>query len=148
SGGAEVLASWPGLINLTHLSLAGNNLDDAGVQVLVNASWFPRLSSLDLANNPEIGHKGVETLACTGLFTRVTSLNLSGNGVGPAILQALLRHSRPGLLQSLHLRDPRLTDEDVIPLADSPLLAQVRTLDLAINQFGPPAAAALAASPY
>lgn len=147
NGGAEVLASWPGLVRLTHLSLAGNNLDEAGVQALANAPWFPRLSSLDLADNADLGAKGVETLACSGLFTRLTSLNLSGNAVGPAILQALLRHSRPGLLQSLQLRDTRLTDEDVLLLANSPVLAQVRTLDLAINNLGATTGAALAASP-
>lgn len=76
---------------LRDLILWGNQLGDAGVELLVQGPGLATLESLDLRGN-QIGDSGAAALAAAPL-TRLRELNLADNHIGPDGAAALARGS-------------------------------------------------------
>ena len=100
--GAVALATSPGLATLRVLTLTGVNLTAAGVDALVNGAVW-RLSGLGLGHC-NLTAAAVRVLAASPRLARLSFLDLSGN--------------------------PRLRDDALLPLAESPYLSPLLELDV------------------
>jgi uncharacterized protein (TIGR02996 family) len=143
SGSAAALRS-PHWRSLRHLHLGHAQLRAETAAALAQAPWLDWVVSLDLYYN-ELGVEGCRELA-EARPANLTTLNLGCNGLDEEAAQALADGMRwPKLADLSH---NSLTDEALVALADSALLAPVSRLNLIMNDVGPAGARALAASPF
>lgn len=170
----RAFCSSPHLTHLTGLDLSLNNLDTEAVGVLRQAPFFPRLDSLNLGSNLDIGATAVEYLVDVQESVQLKKLNLEFNTIGAAGLQALtsnrafyggltslnltgcdistagayaLAHAS-GHLASLCISENPLGDDGVQELAGSPALARLSELNLNHTELGSAAGTALARSRF
>ena len=121
---------------LERLDLAGNRLNDAGVQALAESDAMARMMTirpiLNLRGNG-IRADGIAALADSPVADLVEDLDLSGNPIGDAGLHELARSRRFGRLRRLNLRDTRVVGSGWRRLASASWLGSVRELDLRDN---------------
>ena len=72
--GAQVLARWPGLSHVRHLSLQNNQIGDLGAVELIASKHLQRLYTLDLTRN-DLSPETI-ALARENLKNRVLDLKL------------------------------------------------------------------------
>ncbi len=143
-GLAGLAASGPP--GLESLCLAKNDITEAGL-VPLHSGQFPRLSALDLSNNPIRGAAAAALVASPAL-PALSSLNLSYIELQESDIARLAEHPAAARLKELHLYGVPLSDDAVRLLARSPHLANLEVLDLSSAGWGDEAARALAASPH
>jgi uncharacterized protein (TIGR02996 family) len=166
----RVLCGSPHLTQLTGLDLFHNHLDTEAVGVLRQAPFFPRLDSLNLGSNRDIGATAVEYLVDVQESVQLKKLDLKFNTLGAAGVQALtsnrlfyralthlnlsrcdistagaraLAHAG-GQLTRLQLNNNALGDDGVQELAESPALAKLTQLHLRRTGLSSAAGTALA----
>jgi uncharacterized protein (TIGR02996 family) len=143
--GAELLAASDKLATLEILGLLSNTLGDAGAIALARCRNLRRLRALDLRKN-RIGVPGVTAIGAA--FPELRTLDLTGNSLGQAGLEALLSGGGLGKVRELCLQQTQLDDGALAALADSPLLSHVRILSLRSNAITNAGAKLLAKSPH
>lgn len=144
--GFEALCKAPALANLSHLSVSGNFIMDKGMRVLSEAQ-FPVLKTLSLRANL-FDNDGLTSLAHANGLPMLTQLNLGYNRFDARLIVETLIEDFNGPLDSLILDHSKFTDEHVSLLAQSPRLAELRSLDLRFNLITNEGACALSQSPY
>lgn len=151
NGGVNLLVRSPHLGGVRELDLGFNGLDDAGVRILARASAVPNLHALALNDNGQITWDGVRALADSPFFAGLTRLDLSGNDVNDAGVEAVIRGRATGRLHTLTFDRNHVGDAGVAALAGSSLLRRMLArdprLDLRANVVGPAGAEALAGCP-
>ena len=111
---------------LTHLDLSNNLVDVRALEELTGASWFSRLTMLNLSHNPLGPGAGVVFGAWP-----IETLSLSNTGLGDRGAMTLFD---AGLQpKSLDLDGCELTDDTLLHLASSPTLAKLEYLSLDNN---------------
>jgi uncharacterized protein (TIGR02996 family) len=175
--GMALLAQAPFLEQLTHLSLGGTGIGDAGAQALAGCGRLRNLRSLELAalfgsgnrvgaagtkallaalpalssfwvpSNP-IGPGGAEALAAWPGLARSRELNLEQCALGSAGAAALAASPNLSGLTYLRLYSNGIGPEGARALADAKYLTHLRELDLGANEIGDEGAAALARAPH
>ncbi|MFO0547658.1 MAG: hypothetical protein U0271_04670 [Polyangiaceae bacterium] len=143
--GAALLAREPKLQNLRVLALLGNKLGDDGVARLAGSPNLTRLRALDLRKN-KVGVKGAAALGAA--FPELRTLDLTGNTLGRAGLEALCNAGGLGKLRELCLQQTGLDGAALGSLAAAEFLGRVRVLSLRSNKLSDAGAALLAASPH
>jgi uncharacterized protein (TIGR02996 family) len=173
-GGAARLASAPNLTELEELRLRGCRLTGISVKLLTKQASWPRLRTLDLSENYQIGDSGVRVLSSSPGLSDLRTLDLFGCGVGQAGATALARSMFLGnlrlldlgscpigsdgfhalmsssnlqTLRILDLSDTLISGEDIVALLRSPLGANLRELNVYGNPIDTESATALAATP-
>ena len=96
--GARALARSPYLSRLTTLELSGNSIGDRGLEALALSDRLPSLVSLQV-ERVGVQARGARALVDSPLFSRLRSLDLSGNALGVIIIR---------VLRSLPSRPPHL----------------------------------------
>ncbi|XP_039286200.1 uncharacterized protein LOC111051382 [Nilaparvata lugens] len=120
--------------NLTCLALGRNYL----ISELLNdfAKHLPEshINSLDLSNNlnTKVGEDRMNFLATILKDTKITNLNLAGNGLNLKLLAPCLKGSK---IMSLDLTKCGIQDDDFKFLADVLKDTQIATLDLSENRL-------------
>jgi Ran GTPase-activating protein (RanGAP) involved in mRNA processing and transport len=142
----QALVTSPSLPRLVGLGLGGSGVDDTTLAELARGFTPGRLKELTLDDN-EIGDRGVQALAVSGVLRGVTTLILCSNSIGPLGAQTLAALDLPEL-HTLRLGFNPLGDEGIEALAASPGLANLCSLDLEGTGISPVGAHALAASPH
>jgi uncharacterized protein (TIGR02996 family) len=134
---------------LVTLNLFRNNmLEEGGMAVLARSGWLNRLSFLDLGLC-SLGDRGAQALASTTGPLSLRELSLANNEIGPEGARALAESPLLGQLRTLELPfNGGLGDKGVIALASSPHLTHLQRLNLDGCNLGPRAALALARSPH
>jgi uncharacterized protein (TIGR02996 family) len=174
--GADALAASPILSNLESLVLSENELTETAARALATSPHLGAVRRLDLRENA-IGPAGAEAVAASermaglewlgvarcgvggahihalpklGALLRVSTLDLSGDALGPAALKAILTPA-PDVavrLRELDLSRNELGEAGARILAASPALAGLRSLKLAECRLTDDAVRARAASPH
>jgi hypothetical protein len=148
--GVKELAASAFLGGLRELGLSGNDLGPEGLKELLAAGWASNLTAIELADN------GLDSVSLAG-FANLTSLDLSGNPLGPDVgVPSGLRRlvlSRCGLgqlptgtlgsLRELDLSFNALGPVGAADLADDTALSQLRVLDLGFSDVESAGAVAL-----
>jgi Leucine-rich repeat (LRR) protein len=126
---------------LTHLNVAENEIDDAGLESLAN---LESLEVFDLSANRLTAY-GAGVIADS--FPVLWDLNLTANPIGDSGALTLMRSESLGSLRRLNLTNCCLTGSGVQQLADSGTLGGLRSLSLGFNAIGDVAIGALASCP-
>ncbi len=170
--GAELIATSTRFKNLSQLDLRDNAIGDQGASAFGESSQLKCLNSLELGRN-EIGRRGLEDLVCSptleglrhiGLTLNyvgaqrsgapktgssgVTSLDLSGNAIGPDSIMGLIELSGLIQLQNLDLAHNELGNTGAWALSRWNLLSGIRVLKLNSNRIGDEGVRSLARSNY
>ncbi|MEN0066595.1 MAG: hypothetical protein AAGA48_30965 [Myxococcota bacterium] len=143
--GVAGLAAAPALSHVQHLSLAGNELEDAGATAISEARDPMALRHLDLSHN-HIGPRGMTSLLRAGRAQQLRTLVLDHNRIGPRGLRARPSTAFIGI-EDLRLASNGLGDSGVQSLARWPF-TRLRSLKLHRNHIGDAAAIALARSTH
>ena len=146
--GMEALVKSPYLSGLESLSLRGHPVGDEGLIHLSRSSLATRLTELDL-HNTQVGDEGLRAFFAAGL-SRLRRLNLGSYGSHPMTgdgLNALVRCETLGELTDLFLDGVPLTSDHVRSLANNPCFAGLRILHIGLSNFDDRMAEELAASP-
>lgn len=130
--GAELLAASGTAKSLRVLSLLGNALGPRGVTSLAKAPQLQGLLALDLRRN-KLGLDGARALGAA--FPDLRVLDLTGNSLGKAGLEALLGGKGLVGLRDLCLQQTSLDDTAVSALVESPVLGHLRVLNLRSNKI-------------
>ncbi len=130
--GADLLAASPRAAALRILSLLGNALGPRGVTSLAKTPALQGLQGLDLRKN-KLGVDGARAVG--GAFPNLRVLDLTGNSLGTAGLEALVGGSGLGGLRDLCLQQTSLDDAALAALVESPLLGHLRLLNLRSNKL-------------
>src|SRR5207244_399506 len=109
---------------LEELTVAHDGLTPVGVGVLVEHSWFQRLSALDLNTN-HLGLGGTALVANAVSPLRMKSLNLGSNLLGDEGARVLAGAPRLSGLESLSLIANHIGPYGAKELLDSPFLKNV-----------------------
>ena len=141
--GAQILSRATGL-QLSHLDLRGDKLQNEGVQAIAETALVGTLESLWLANNG-IDAVGAQAVAGSAWLVNLRHLSLSNNPIGPEGAAAI---GQMAGLRILALDGTGLGEAGCVALASSPALASLVQLQLDYNAIGNRGARALAASPY
>ncbi len=114
-----------------------------GAMRLAQMRELLRVRTVDLTNIG-LGNRRCAELLRSEFFANVSSLKLSGNGLGPPAIRALLR-AAPNLpcLEHLYLDANKLGPDAVEQLVRSPLVAQLLTLQVDDHDIGDEAAEVL-----
>lgn len=138
TAGLRELSESPFFAGLTTLDISGNDVDDAGVQVIAGGSGFPRLHTLRLKGN-RIGDGGAAVLGRSPLLVRMLArsprLDLRENEIGPAGAASLAATAALDRCTVLDLADNFLADRGFAALVESRHLSRVHTLKLGGNQI-------------
>ena len=151
--GIGELLNWRGREKIRRLDLQGNGLLADDVHRLFGSSKWPELSGLVLSENAlgpksveslfqlplaeleiegiELGTSGAVHLAESGL--KPINLNLGFNRIGDKGIAELVRSELLAKCTVLDLRGNLIRSAD--PFVDSPMLRNVRSLDLRANPF-------------
>jgi len=78
--GAKVIASYP-FLNLKQLILECNDIGDKGVECIVNSPYMSHLVLLDLNYN-RIGNDGADAICQSSYLSNLTDLDLGDNKIG------------------------------------------------------------------
>lgn len=136
---AELFAREP----VTFLDLGGLAKNDC--KTIAGSAWLAQVRRLRLRG--EIKNPGVTALAASPHLLSLTSLNLGQSGIGSAGAGALAGARIRGL-RSLSLSGNPLTDEGLVALLATPLLARCRRLYLARCRLSDLAAKELASASH
>ena len=142
NAGVQLLARSPHLGRVRLLELGFNGIDDAGVAALAASSALPGLQVLALNDNGPVTADGVRVLAASPFFAGLRSLDLSGNDIGETGVRAVFTGTTLAGLERLDLSGNDLADAGAAAIAPA---ANLRTLRFAHNQMADAGAAALAA---
>jgi uncharacterized protein (TIGR02996 family) len=138
------LAASPLLARVRSLTLPEHALTPEQVEVLAASPWLAGLQHLDLSEDA-VGVGEPAFLAGLHRLKGLRILRLSGNALGDEGLRVLLQGGFSNL-RELDLSHNSITDQGLISLAGSPLLANLQVLNLSRNLIGDTGAAALAHS--
>lgn len=144
----ELLAAADWRAQIAELSLAFNQIDDAGAARLALTVW-PQLTWLNLSVN-RLGPAGIAALAARPLAPQLSRLSLAVNPIGDEGLQSIATSPWAKTLEELDLGSTGVTATGLAQLVTSPLLATLRRLVLRGNPLGggnQRALAALATAP-
>lgn len=144
--GAAALAGSPHFGRLRRLELAHNRVGPGGAAGLAGSARLPALERLGLADNRIGGPELVALGGATGL-RRVAVLDLTGNGLDPAGVRAVLAGDG-GRLAELDLSHNEFGEAGAVAVADSPAAAGLRSLRLAGCGIPDAGVRALAGSPH
>jgi uncharacterized protein (TIGR02996 family) len=133
--GIEALASSPNLAGLTEIGLRGDRLTPHDVRALLAPGRLPNLTTLDLGGYDDITLRGGYFDADPRYTHRV---GIDADGV-----RALAASPLPPRLRVLRLAHNDLREAALLPLAASPHLEQLTTLDVSMNYPDPETAAIL-----
>jgi uncharacterized protein (TIGR02996 family) len=125
NAGVELLVRSQFLQNIDDLNLADNWLDDSGVQALSRSSTLPRLSVLALNNNEQITSEGIKALADSPFFAGLTTLDISRCDVNDSGVRAIVGSKAFSRLHTLRLAGNHIGDAGVTALAKSSLLVRM-----------------------
>ena len=152
AAGLGYLMRWPGLTGLRALDLSSNAFRDDGVAALESA--LPdgesfALERLSLGHNT-LGDEAFARLLRAPLLSRVRTLDMQANQLGPRAMQALAGLDADALpqLRELVLPYNPLGDEGARALAHAPCLRRLERLDLNRCSITLDGTRALAASPH
>jgi uncharacterized protein (TIGR02996 family) len=127
--------------NVRGLGLSFNALTNAGVQAVIDAGPWPRLTALDLQGNSHVTGRVLVHLAHSRALPALEALDLRDNLVNDAGTWALANSKTMPRLAELGLSGNPLSAAAVRALALSPLLprqlARTGTLDLRATGLGP-----------
>jgi len=148
-GRADVgaLSTWRDLARIQRLEFSTSGLGADETERLGDSPYTTRLGELAF-DFSAISPEGLEALARTPLFPRLTALELRSTGMPPALLADSLGAVRDrGTLQRVSLASNHLTGDDADHLFSLPVLQGVTHLDLSENaRLGVAGAQALAKS--
>jgi len=143
----RLLALLDMMPNLTHLTLGGNDIRDAGAQAIAGSPHLLHLTSLDLQLN-NIGAAGARAIAESPHLAGLTSLNLGANNIRDAGAQAIAESPHLVTLTSLALRFNFIDATGARAIAGSPHLVNLTSLNLGYNRIGAAGAQAIVGSPH
>ncbi len=142
----QILLASPYLASTRELLLGGCGRFGAhGAELLGQCPYLSNLSRLDVSGNV-IGDAGVQALLVSSSLTSLTELDLASNRLSARAIRALAGDARAKGYTALILRENDLGDEGAEALANSPYLGQLRELHLQSTRISDCGAAALAAS--
>jgi Ran GTPase-activating protein (RanGAP) involved in mRNA processing and transport len=145
------LAGSAHLKNLRHLNLHFNEIGPEGGQALAESPVLARLEYLDLGFN-ELLNAGVIPLAGASCLSRgrpsLTCLILSHNHLGDQAIEALASSPLVENLRTLEVDFNNCHDQGARALARSPRLARLESLNVSNNDISPEGIKALARSAY
>jgi uncharacterized protein (TIGR02996 family) len=144
-GGCRALAAAD-LPALETLVLDQNLIGDRGLTALLGAPWLPRLRKLSV-DRCGLRGPGVANLARSPALAGLRVLDISGTHATQPETLAMLADGAFAGLEVLRLYDCQVTDEVVERLAASPVLANLRELDIA-PRSGERAVRGILDSPY
>lgn len=138
TAGAHTLAYTPIFRNLTHLSLRGVGfgsysddpmLQEVGVRELAQSPHWTKLQSLDISGN-QIGANALEMILHAKNLSSLKYLDVSRNELGPGGAE-VLRTTRSAMrLETLRIEETSIGDRGLIPLPQSPVLEKLRHLKM------------------
>ncbi len=143
-GRSEATLISPLWSRLVHLDLGNNPLTDGGLDRFGLTKPAPLLQSLTL-RDCNLGDDAIDLLYRVRA-PRLRSLDLAGNTFGPRGLYLLLQSPLLANVESLNLSRCKLSVEALALLATTELPPRLRTLKLRHNQFAPDLLLALAES--
>lgn len=140
--GAQQLTRTRAMLQVTYLDLEGNAIGDEGLRMLLGSVVTRNVVDLGLCDN-QLSGAAIGELATCKLAGKLSSLDVSNNGLGPDDVAALL----PALagVGELDLAENPIGDAGAALLA--PALAEVGILRLSWCGIGPRGLAALLAGP-
>ena len=140
------LAEWPHLPRVRRLEFSVGRFGPDEAAALGDSDLAAGIAELGFESDG-ISAEGLEALARSRLFPRLTSLELKSNVIPPALLvDALAAAREPGVLGRLSLAYNRITRYDAAHLFALPLLHGLEHLDLSDNALGVEGVQALAES--
>lgn len=145
SYGVEIFHGY-NTVNIAEIDIRNNSTGDLGVQVLAASKGFTRLSSLCLYNNPRIGYEGAYALARSKAFETITILNLNGTKIGDEGAKAIANSKAFPNLTNLQLQSNNIGDEGAQAFANSKAFSAITLLALHENNIGDQGAKAFANS--
>lgn len=122
--------SWPSERQLNHLNISWNDLGTEGLTVLARTSALGNLQRVELASC-RLTAEAVHHLTEASFWPRLTELDLSRNELTDAGLQTLTQVTPPENLRSLNLTQTRIAE--FRPLAEWPGLATLECLRVCDN---------------
>jgi uncharacterized protein (TIGR02996 family) len=134
------------LPRLQHLQLFSASFTKSALRAVQSYPWFSQLCSLSITNVPPADiplrarSSPVPGSLSPGLLFRMTP--------SPARCRLLIESGGLGLGRNLQMPGHRLSDADIIVLANCDFLQRVERLNLNDNEIGSPGACALASSPH
>lgn len=141
------LADCPHLSRVRELDLAGNDLGNGGLNLLIRSPHLGRAELLDLSFNG-LCDGGVRLLAGAATLPRLRSLYLTDNGrVGDDGMRALAESPHTAGLHTLDVSGNAVTDVGVRAVAESKSLSRLHTFRVFANPIGDAGVAALVESP-
>lgn len=145
--GLVALAECGALAGLVSLELSTGGLTRRAAEALARAPWLSGLERLVLRSSAGPGPAGMQALAAAP-WKALKRLELGGVDLGVEETGIVAGSLNAPCLEELALRGARSGDPGAVALAGSPLLDQLRELDLAGNvELGDAGARALAGSP-
>jgi uncharacterized protein (TIGR02996 family) len=146
NAGLRQLCFSPHLASLRSLEAMSARIDTDGAQPLADSPLFARLEHLDLSANP-IGDEGSQALFARRALPNLHHVELHDCGLGDDTIRSLTRAGGPANLRKLNLGINQCTAAGVERLARCPRLASLESLDLFGNPLGE-GVLALAESPH
>jgi uncharacterized protein (TIGR02996 family) len=129
NAGVNLLVQSAYLGGLDALDLGFNGLDLGGVRVLARSSTLPNLRELALNDNRQITGDAVRLLADSPFFAGLRALDLSGNDVNDAGVRAVVESLSFGRLSALKLAENHIGDAGVAVLTGSALFRRMLARD-------------------
>jgi Ran GTPase-activating protein (RanGAP) involved in mRNA processing and transport len=150
--GAAALARSDVLSQVRYLDLSNNEWlgfhEGQGVKSLARSRKLGAVTSLKL-RKIRMESPGLEELLHSRLFRQLREFDLSRNALGEGALAAgLPTKGKPLPLESWDLTDCGLGESDIVAIADSPRLGNLRRLLLSGNRLGKRGGRALLDSPH
>jgi uncharacterized protein (TIGR02996 family) len=151
----DVLFEWgesPHLPNLRRLDVSESHLSSRVIRAMAETPRLAALTALNLALTVNLSLEDLRVLARSSSLTRLTELNLSGNGVN----RHGLTHAAVGILgegpllrqlETLYLDANALGDPGALAVRDWPALPRLRRLTLRHNHMHTTGIQALAEAP-
>lgn len=129
----DALSDWPHLRRIHRLEFTSSHLEPDDADRLGHSPLATALTQLTL-DFDGITAEGLEALARTPLFARLTRLDLRSNVIPPALLvDALGAADKRGMLTHLSLAANRISGLDADQLCALPVLRDLQHLDLSNN---------------
>ncbi len=132
---------------LTALSASHNPIGDEGLRVIATGTLFESVENLALADTG-ITAAGAQVVIGPDSVYGLSSLDLSGNPLGDAGVEAIAASPYGSYLRTLNLNEVGATDRAARALASSPHLADLGYLEFKGNTLTDDGLAALRASPH
>jgi uncharacterized protein (TIGR02996 family) len=142
------LGRWPHLGRIRRLEFSAGRFGAGACESLGHSVLAAGLAELAFESDESITAEGLEALARSPLFPRLSALELKSNAVPPALLvDALAAARQPGVLGRLCLANNHVTRHDADHLFALPVLHGLEHLDLSDNTLNVEGVQALAGSP-